>query len=124
MADARSEAEQALATLAKQDGVLGAALVSRDGLVISQRFRSSCNVEAVCAMAAAMLGAADAAIQEVAGEEATRFAASAQGTHLAGEALDGEMLLVLLGGGKLTLESTEALLRNAATSLRGILQEA
>lgn len=66
MSDAtRGQAEAVLDGLVKQ-GLLGAGLVGRDGLPLILRFPHSVQHETFSAMSAAVLGASEAALQEMA----------------------------------------------------------
>ena len=66
MSDAtRGQAEGVLDGLVKQ-GMLGAGLVGRDGLPLLLRFPHSVQHETFSAMSAALLGASEAALQELA----------------------------------------------------------
>lgn len=65
MASAREQIRAELEKLCGQDGVLGAFLISRDGINVIDVSRRPVNQEMVAAMSAMMMGAAETAVAEV-----------------------------------------------------------
>jgi predicted regulator of Ras-like GTPase activity (Roadblock/LC7/MglB family) len=94
MSDARQQAQTVLDELVGR-GALGAGLVGRDGLPVLLRFPSPVQEETFSAMAAALLGAAEAALLELA-EQATAVATVEAGKlRLVVSGLDETHLLVV-----------------------------
>lgn len=94
MSDARAQAQAILDELVSR-GALGAGLVGRDGLPVLLRFPSPVQEETFSAMVAALLGAAEAALLELA-EQATAVASIEAGTlRLVVSGLDETHLLVI-----------------------------
>ncbi len=119
MSEAREAAESTLVGFAERDGVVGVALVARDGLPVVHRFARPCSEDAVCAMGAAMMGAADASMLELGGHEADGFEARAGDLWLAGASLDDELIVLLA-----TRSPAAGLLQELVGALRGIMKEA
>ena len=116
----REAADSVLDSFAVKDGVAGIALVARDGLPVAHRFSGPCNADAVCAMAAAMMGAADAALLDMGGKEALRLHADSDGLRLSAGSIDEDLMLLLVcdGGGP------DELLGEAIAAMRVAIQEA
>lgn len=123
MRDRRELSDQELRRIAGRKGVLAAALVGRDGLPVMSRFNRSCNEDAVAAMAAAILGAADAALLDLVGEEAEGFTVVSRGHRFSGAALGDDLMLLLITEASVVTDA-DAVLEEAALSLRGVLKEA
>jgi predicted regulator of Ras-like GTPase activity (Roadblock/LC7/MglB family) len=95
VSDARGRAEAALDALVAK-GLLGAALVGRDGLPVLSRLPAAVQPETFCAMTAALVGAAEAALVEL-GEANAATANVVAGRHrLAVAGVDDRHLLVAL----------------------------
>jgi len=94
MSDARAQAQAALEEMVSQ-GLLGAGLVGRDGLPILLRFPRPVQEETFSAMAAALFGAAEAAMLEVAEQGPATATIDAGKVRLLVTGLDDTHLLVL-----------------------------
>jgi predicted regulator of Ras-like GTPase activity (Roadblock/LC7/MglB family) len=93
-ADARGQAEAILDELVVK-GLLGAGLVGRDGLPLILRFPRPVQEETFSAMAAAVLGAAEAAMLELSEQSAATVTIEAGRIRLAISGLDDTHLFVL-----------------------------
>jgi predicted regulator of Ras-like GTPase activity (Roadblock/LC7/MglB family) len=91
---ARGQAEAALDALVKQ-GLLGAGLVGRDGLPLILRFPHSVQHETFSAMTAALLGASEAALQEMAESAPATVTVETARLRLAVAGIDDSHLLVV-----------------------------
>lgn len=119
MSDIRDAAAAVLGRFAGKEGVLGIAIVARDGLPVVRSFDARCNQDAVCAMAAAMIGAADAALLDLGGEEATTFQATSGSMRFSGAGLDDDLLVLVV-----TRAGAADVLDEAVAQLRGVMKEA
>ena len=97
MSEMRAQAQAALDRMVGPDGLVGAALVSRDGLPVMSRFDRPVNEESFSAMVAALLGAAEAAWQEWGEDRPHRAILEGDKLRLAIVGLDAEYLLAVAG---------------------------
>ncbi len=121
MADKRGAAEASLAKLVGADGLMGAALVGRDGLPVMSRFARPVQPETFSAMSAALLGAAEAAIQELSEEGTARATIEAGSIRLVVTGLDKDYLFVAAGPSSLGAARMTKLVDDAVSDLRKIL---
>lgn len=75
MRDRQERLEALLGDLSKQPGVLGAALVSRDGLSVKAVGKQELHRETFSAMSATVMGAAEIAFSELAPDKLRRLVA-------------------------------------------------
>lgn len=94
MSDARLQAQAVLDELVGR-GAVGAGLVGRDGLPVMLRFPSPVQEETFSAMAAALLGAAEAALLELAEQSTAVASVEAGKLRLVVAGLDETHLLVV-----------------------------
>jgi predicted regulator of Ras-like GTPase activity (Roadblock/LC7/MglB family) len=94
MKDRRSRIEHALQELAKHPGVLGAALVSRDGICLQSVGKQELRRETFCAMSATLMGAAEIALAEVDPSRAMHVVAETQTTKIVVLGATPDLLLV------------------------------
>ncbi len=94
MSNVRQLAEGALDALVSK-GLLGAGLIGRDGLPLLLRFTRPVQEETFSAMAAALLGAAEAAVQEIAPTSGVTTFVETANLRLAATGLDDTHILVL-----------------------------
>ena len=120
MSDARAQAQAALDGLVGK-GLLGAGLVGRDGLPILLRFSRPVQEETFSAMAAAVLGAAEAALLEMAERGEATAVIEAGTMRLAVAGLDDAHLLVLASAKSLGAEQMAQLVASARASLVPII---
>lgn len=120
MSDARAQAQAILDELVGR-GALGAGLVGRDGLPVLLRFPGTVQEETFSAMAAALLGAAEAALMELA-EQATAVATVEAGkVRLVVSGLDETHLLVVAAPTTLEQGKLGAAIEAARGRLRPII---
>lgn len=117
----RTDSEAVLQSALGHEGVLGAALVGRDGLPIVEALGRASNPDAVCAMAAAILGAGDAALLDMVGQEASHFEVSSRGCRLLGHGVDDQYLALLVTEAGVDGSSAARILDEAVSALRGIV---
>ncbi|MFA5944774.1 MAG: roadblock/LC7 domain-containing protein [Candidatus Thermoplasmatota archaeon] len=94
MSDARIQAEAVMDDLVGR-GAIGAGLVGRDGLPILLRFPQPVQQETFSAMAAALLGAAEAALMELSEQSPAVATVEAGRVRLFVSGLDDTHLLVV-----------------------------
>jgi predicted regulator of Ras-like GTPase activity (Roadblock/LC7/MglB family) len=82
MRDRRELLERLLHELAKHPGVLGAALVSRDGLAVQAAGRPELHRETFSAMSATVMGAAEIAFSQLSADRLRRLVAETDSGRL------------------------------------------
>jgi predicted regulator of Ras-like GTPase activity (Roadblock/LC7/MglB family) len=120
MSDARAQAQAVLDELVGR-GVLGAGLVGRDGLPVLLRFPSPVQEETFSAMAAALLGAAEAALLELAEQSTAVASVEAGKLRLVVSGLDETHLLVVAAPASLDAAKLGPAIEAARGRLRPIL---
>lgn len=104
-----------LKQLVAQPGIIGAALVSRDGIRVMDLWkREIFNKETFSAMSATLMGAAEIALAETGGAKARRVIAETSGGRMAVVGSSGELVLVALGDTSMPLEKFLAAVEGAA----------
>ena len=121
MSDTRGQAEAVLDSLVGK-GVLGAGIVGRDGLPILLRFPRPVQEETFSAMTAALLGAAEAALLELAEQGSATVTVEAGGTRLAVAGLDDVHLLVVAAPAGLDAARLASSVAEGARSLQAVLR--
>ena len=104
MDDRQQKVKQRLDELAGQPGLLGAALVSRDGLPVLDSSRRPLNSETFSAMSATVMGAAEAALSELSENRVARVIADADRMRLVLVGVTDEFLLVAIAEGESELQ--------------------
>lgn len=121
MSDAtRGAAEAVLDGLVKQ-GMLGAGLVGRDGLPLLLRFPHSVQHETFSAMAAAVLGASEAALQEMAETAPAIVAIESPRFRLAVAGIDDSHILVVAAPATLEMAKVSAAVADGLRKLTAAL---
>lgn len=120
MADQRGQAQAALDALTA-GGLLGAGLVSRDGLPVLMRFKRSIQEETFSAMSAAMLGAAEAALHELANPGPASALVETAEVRLYIAGIDDVHLLVAAAASAMDGSKLRSLAEPCAAQLRKIL---
>lgn len=120
MSDLRGKAQKVLDGLTAA-GLLGAGLVSRDGLPVLLRFGSPVQEETFSAMSAALFGAAEAALQELGEQRAAWAHIETSDVRLVVTGLDESHLLVGVAAAKSDAGKVRAQLEDARKSLRAVL---
>ena len=121
MSEARGKAQAALDGLVSANGLVGAGLASRDGLPVLLRFKRPVQEETFCAMAAALLGAAEAALQEVAPPKPVSALVETADLRLYVAGLDDVHLLLLAAPTSLDATKLRAAAEQARQGLTAIL---
>lgn len=120
MSDARAQAQAALDGLVGK-GLIGAGLVGRDGLPILLRFPRPVQEETFSAMAAAVLGAAEAALLEMAERGEATATIEAGNVRLAVSGLDDTHLLVVAAPTSFGADKLAQVIASARASLAPII---
>lgn len=92
--DRQKRLEDALADVSAQDGVLGAAIVSRDGLCVKSMGRLNLDRETFSAMSATVMGAAEIALGDVEGGRARSVVAATDKAKMVVVGATPELLLI------------------------------
>ena len=95
MRDRQERLEQLLQELSKQPGVLGAALVSRDGLSVRAQGRQELHRETFSAMSATVMGAAEIAFAELSPDRMKRLIAETSNAKLLILGATPDLLLIV-----------------------------
>lgn len=104
----KSEAlKQLLAELKRQPGVSGSALISRDGIGALQDLPAGAEQASFSAMAAAMLGAAEAALLQIGRGAPSRMIIDAPDGKLLVQGVTSELLLVVIASPTTNLSALE-----------------
>lgn len=93
MTDRAAQVREVLASLVDGRHRLGAALVSRDGIVAASRMARPVSEETFAAMAAAMLGAAEGAMAEWADDRPRRATVEGSRLRVQAQAIDDAFFL-------------------------------
>lgn len=94
--------------------VSGAALISRDGIGALQELPAGAEHASFCAMAAAMLGAAEAALLQIGRGTPHRMIVDSSDSRLLVQGLTAELLLVVIAQPSTNLSSLEPSIRAVA----------
>ncbi len=94
MSDLRVRADGILERLAASPDVVGAALITRDGLPVLSRFAHAVDMQTLGAMSAAALAAVETAGMELGTDTISRLTANAATLHILVEGVDDRHILV------------------------------
>ena len=114
-ADRREKMRSLLDGLSKQKGVVGATLITRDGLCVMNSDKALASSETFSAMTAALMGAAETAFYELGGAAKLRVTAETDKSKMVAVGASDELLLVLVGNGT---SSAVDLLKHAETAAK------
>lgn len=120
MSDRPARVRQLLAGLVDGKRILGAAVVSRDGLPVQSHMARPVSEESFCAMAAALLGAAEGALQEWTEERPQRAMAESPTLRMTLEGLDADFILAAVA--PIAAAATLPDIAKAAAELRALLK--
>ena len=121
MSAVRDRASAALdALLAK--GLVGAGLVGRDGLPLLFRFTRPVPQETFAAMTAALVGAAEAALQEIGQSGGGAVTAEAGSLRMAAAGVDDQHILVLVAPTAVPADTLGQSLAMGRKSIQGVLR--
>lgn len=90
----QQELGKLLDDLLKEEGMLGAALISRDGLTVKAAGRPEMHRETFSAMMATLMGAAEIALAEFEGGKARTIVASTERVQMVLQGASRDLLLV------------------------------
>lgn len=121
MADARAQVQTALDSLVSSSGLVGAGLVSRDGLPVLMRFKRSIQEDTFSAMVAALLGAAEAALQEMAAASIASALIETKEMRLLVAGIDDTHLLVAAAPASVDAGRLRTAAEQARVALQAIL---
>jgi predicted regulator of Ras-like GTPase activity (Roadblock/LC7/MglB family) len=116
--------QQAQATLDAMlsKGLVGAGLIGRDGLPLLLRFTRPVQEETFSAMAAALLGASEAAMQELAPAAAVTTTIETAALRLAATGVDDTHILVLAAPTAVPADSLSVALATGRKNLQALLR--
>lgn len=116
-----SRVDALLGELSAAPGVLGAALVSRDGLCVRSAGRTELSRETFSAMSATVMGAAEIALRELDGGATRSIVASTDKVTIVIVGATREMLLVASAGADAPLAGILARVEEAARGVGKVL---
>ena len=117
MAERRNRFEEPLKALASQKGMIGAVLLTRDGLCVMSQCPSLASPETFSAMTAAVVGAAETALIELGSTRTPRIIVEGEKHRLVAVAVTDELLLVGIAGRETRVEDIASKLESAAANL-------
>lgn len=121
MSDRQSRLAELLQSLAKEHGVLGAALVSRDGLAVKTVGSVEMNRETFSAMSATLVGAAEIALAEVDGGKPRSIVCHTDRVRLVLVGATHDLLLVAYARADAPLETLLTRVEAAAGNVAAIV---
>lgn len=96
MTDREQQLKAYLDKLAAEPGIVGAALVSRDGISVLDAFKQPIHPETFSAMSATLMGAAEVALADLTGKRLRRVLANTDDVTLIAVGVSTELILVAL----------------------------
>lgn len=122
MGDKQDRLQGLLADLVQQQGVIGAGLVSRDGIrVLDAWRRETSNKETFSAMSATLMGAAEIALSELVGVKTRRVVAESSRVTMVVVGASDDLLLVALAESDVRLDRFLAVVDAAANGVTKVL---
>lgn len=121
MADKQKRMREVLEDLSKAKGVLGATLVTRDGICILNAQPGIPTPEIFSAMTAALVGAAETAFTQVDGAQVDHISVDAGAHRLIAIGATNEVLLVVLSQTAAPMADVLASSKKAANELRTVM---
>jgi len=121
MRDRQERLEQLLHELSKQPGVLGAALVSRDGLSVKATGKQELHRETFSAMSATVMGAAEIALSELAPDRLRRLVAETDRGKLVIMGATADLLLIVYARADAAIGDLVARAETAAASVASLV---
>jgi predicted regulator of Ras-like GTPase activity (Roadblock/LC7/MglB family) len=120
--DKQDRLQGLLADLVQQQGVIGAGLVSRDGIrVLDAWRRETSNKETFSAMSATLMGAAEIALSELVGVKTRRVVAESSRVTMVVVGASDDLLLVALAESDVRLDRFLAVVDAAANGVTKVL---
>lgn len=124
MSSARDECATVLQALTDSDGMLGACLISRDGLPVLEQWPHPADLDTIAAMGAALMGAAETSLLEFGDRDLETVLVVSRNMRLVVLGVDDELLLLAAMDRSLPIEAFDETLHGTLEQLSGILQEA
>ena len=121
MKDRQARLDALLQDLAKEPGVLGASLVSRDGLAVKTVGAVEMNRETFSAMSATLVGAAEIALAEIDGGKPRSIACHTERVNLVLVGATHDLLLVAYAKSDAPLDALARRLEAAAGNVAAIV---
>jgi uncharacterized protein len=119
--DRQERLDRSLEELSKQHGILGVALVSRDGICVKALGHAEMNRETFCAMSATLMGAAEIALSEIDPSRATHVVAQTAQAKIIVMGATGDLLLIVHAAANAPLDAVVEQARAAATSIASVV---
>lgn len=120
-ADRQQKMRSLLDNLARQKGVTGATLITRDGLCVMNSDKTVAALETFSAMTAALMGAAETAFYELGGANQLRVTAETDKSKMIAIGASEQLLLVVVGNGTTNSAELVKQAEAAAKELRLLL---
>lgn len=124
MSSTRDACAATLETLTAHDGMLGACLISRDGLPVLEKWPHPADLDTIAAMGAALMGAAETSLLEFGDRDLETVLVVSRNMRLVVLGVDEELLLLAAMDRTLPIEAFDETLHEALEQINGILQEA
>lgn len=115
--DRQRRLERVLEDVSAQDGVLGAAIVSRDGICVKSAGRLNLNRETFSAMGATVMGAAEIALSDVDGGRARVVVAQTEKARMVLVGATPELLVVAYASADAPLDGLMRRMEDAAATV-------
>lgn len=122
--DRHGRVRSALSTLVREKGILGATLITRDGLCVINGEDRILSPETFSAMTATLMGAAETALRGIGDAGSLCVTAETASAKMVAVGAGDEMLLVIVGHATTPTAALVAKANHAAQSLRTVLAEA
>ncbi len=113
--------QTALDALADAPGMVGAVLVSRDGFCMMNRFKALPGAETFSAMSATLMGAAEAALNEIGTERPLRIIVETSRHRMVTAGATGELLVVAMSEIATPLADVLMLVESAAAQIATVM---
>ncbi len=121
MADRAAQLAQILTGLVDGRTRFGAAVVTRDGLPVVSKMTRPVSEDSFSAMAAALLGAAEGALQEFADDRPQTAVVEGKSLRLTLAGLDGDFVLAMVGPASMQMPAGDT--ERVAAQLRAVLKQ-
>jgi predicted regulator of Ras-like GTPase activity (Roadblock/LC7/MglB family) len=121
VAEQQAELKAALDKLLEDPGVIGCAVVRRDGIHVMDSSKRPVNQEIFSAMSAMLMGAAETALAELGQNSVSRIIVETGGMTMVVAGASAEYLLVTLASDKAALDGLLPQLEAAAGKVRQIV---
>lgn len=124
MNEARQACKDVLHALVEHEGVMGACLVSRDGLPALSEWPHPADLDTIAAMGAALMGAAETSLLEFGDRNLETVLVVSHDMRLVIIGVDEELLLLAAMDRSIPIEQFDNQLMESMTRLNMVLREA